>query len=247
MAPVRGHLATAGCGIRGGADRLHQHFDGRDAKRQAKCAIAVIREHPVGAGTKKQPHCGRYGFVAGAGDLEVDLVLPLELDFAVIEAAGKEHRPVKTDERVTVEAVVFANFELGVELGHFDASLHCHWVVCPRLEVGSVSPRKLNYTEIRSDRWHGRQGLVPACGLMLWAKLACSNGQSWAFGKSPANWSAIAAPRVPSYSRVSNCLFVSSNVASFSWTTCGWATLKSSSAGMRSSHCFSVIFSWPEK
>ena len=116
---MRGHLAAAGCGICCGANGLHQHFDRGDAEHQAKCAVAVIRKNPVGAGTKKQAHCGRDGFVAGAGDLEVDLVLALELDFAVVEAAREKHRAVQADERITVEAVIFANVELRVELGHF--------------------------------------------------------------------------------------------------------------------------------
>ncbi len=62
--------------------------------------------------------------MAGAGDLEEDLVLALQLDFAVIQAAGEKHRAVKTNEGVAVEP---AKFDC-VQLCHFDASLHRHSV-----------------------------------------------------------------------------------------------------------------------
>ena len=121
---MRRHLPAAGGGVIFGADRLEQHLQRRDAEHQAEGAVPVIRVNPIDAGTKKQPHCGRDGFVAGAGDLEVDLVLTLQLDFAVIQAAGEKHRAVETNEGVAVEAAKFD----GVQLCHFDASLHCHSV-----------------------------------------------------------------------------------------------------------------------
>ena len=43
--------------------------------------------------------------MAGAGDLEEDLVLPLELDLLVVDATRQEHRPVGGDELVLREAV----------------------------------------------------------------------------------------------------------------------------------------------
>jgi hypothetical protein len=57
--------------------------------------------------------------MARAGDLKVNLILALELDFAVIQAAGKVHGAVNADERVAVEAVQ----PWGVKLGKFDARL----------------------------------------------------------------------------------------------------------------------------
>ena len=45
--------------------------------------------------------------MAGAADLEVDFVLALELDFAVVELAREEHRAINADERVAVETVIF--------------------------------------------------------------------------------------------------------------------------------------------
>src|SRR5439155_22135463 len=44
------------------------------------------------------------GFVARAGDLEVDFILALELNFAVVQAAGEKHRAVQADESFRVEA-----------------------------------------------------------------------------------------------------------------------------------------------
>ncbi|MNC86805.1 hypothetical protein D3C83_24850 [compost metagenome] len=48
---------------------------------------------------------GKHRLVPGAGDLEEDLVLPLELDLLVVEAAREEHRPVGADELVLGQAV----------------------------------------------------------------------------------------------------------------------------------------------
>src|ERR1700756_3165376 len=142
MAPVRRHLAAAGSRVIFGAHRLQKHFERRDAEHQAKGAVAVVREDPVDAGTKKQPHCGRYGFMAGAGDLEKDLVLTLQLDFTVVQAAGEKHRAVKSNEGIAVEA---AKFDCA-ELCHFDASLYCHSGALV-LKWGLIGPGKVNYTE----------------------------------------------------------------------------------------------------
>ena len=45
VAPVRRHLAAAGCGIVLGADRGEQHLERRDAELQAQRAIAVVRKN----------------------------------------------------------------------------------------------------------------------------------------------------------------------------------------------------------
>jgi len=74
MAPVRRHLASAGSRIVCSADGLQQSFQRRDAEHQAQGAVAIVRVGPVNTGTKKQAHCGSDGFVAGAGNLEVDYV-----------------------------------------------------------------------------------------------------------------------------------------------------------------------------
>ncbi len=49
--------------------------------------------------------------MAGAADLEVDFVLALELNFAVVELAREKHRAINADERVAVETVVFRGVE----------------------------------------------------------------------------------------------------------------------------------------
>ena len=62
--------------------------------------------------------------MTGAGDLEVDFALALELDFAVVEAPREIHGAVEADEGVAVEAVVLGRFQLG----DLHASLHGHSV-----------------------------------------------------------------------------------------------------------------------
>ena len=37
-------------------------------------------------------------FVPGAGNLEKDLVLPLELDFAIVETPGEQHHAVQLEQ-----------------------------------------------------------------------------------------------------------------------------------------------------
>ena len=97
MTPVRRHLAAAGGGVIFGADSLKQHLERRDAQQQAKRAVPVVGIDPVDARAQKKPHSSGYGFMAGAGNLEVNLVLALELDFAVVQAAREKHRAVEAD------------------------------------------------------------------------------------------------------------------------------------------------------
>jgi hypothetical protein len=81
--------------------------------------------------------------MAGAGNLEVDLVLALELDFSVVQAPGGEHNAVQTDQSLAIQPAEF----LGVQLGGLDASLHGH----------SVDPR-------------GKAALTPSAGAHYTAK-----------------------------------------------------------------------------
>src|SRR5260370_1131529 len=122
MAPVRGHLAATGGGVVFGADGLQESFQRGDAKHQAESAVAVVRVEPIDAGTKKEAHGGGDGFVAGAGNLEENFILALELNFAVGEWTGEKLRSVGLDEWFAVEAVKPA----GVEFGYFYARLYCH-------------------------------------------------------------------------------------------------------------------------
>ncbi len=126
MAPVRRHLAATGSGVVFCADGLQQSFERGDAEHQAKRAVAIIGINPIDAGTQKQPHGGGHRFVAGAGNLEENFILALQLDFAVIQAAGKKHGAVEVDEGFAIEAVVL----VGIKLGYFYARLYRH-SVCP--------------------------------------------------------------------------------------------------------------------
>ena len=91
LAPVAGHLAAAGVGIGGGADGRFQHLRGGEPQFEAERAVAVIEEEPVVG--RLEHHAGgrEHRLVSGARDLEEDLVLALELDLLVVDAARQEH------------------------------------------------------------------------------------------------------------------------------------------------------------
>ena len=101
------------------ADGLQQSFQRSYPQHQAQRAIAVIGINPVHAGTKKQTGCGGDRFVSCAGNLEINLILALELDFAIVKFSRQIHGAVHADERVAIEAMHF----LSVGLGNFDAGL----------------------------------------------------------------------------------------------------------------------------
>ncbi len=71
---------------------------GRDAEGEAEGAVAIVGEEPVVAGAQREAGGDLQGLMAGGGDLEEDLLLALEKDFAVVYAAGKEHEPVDFDQ-----------------------------------------------------------------------------------------------------------------------------------------------------
>ncbi len=97
IAPVRGHLAAAGCGVVFRADGLEHHVVGSDAEREHESAVAIVREEPIVGGLQDQAGGDESSFVSCAADLEIDFILALELDFAVVEAARKKHRAVDAD------------------------------------------------------------------------------------------------------------------------------------------------------
>src|SRR5260370_16843585 len=136
---MRWHLPAAGRGVVLRAYRLQKHVERRDAQQQTKCAVAVVREDPVHAGTKKKPHRGRNGLVAGAAYLEKDFVLAFELNFPVVQPARKIHRAVEPDERVSVESVVL----LAVKLDRLAARLYGHPFDLAALESHPPSPLPL--------------------------------------------------------------------------------------------------------
>ncbi len=96
--PVRGHLAAAAGGVVGGADGLQKLLLDGVAEGEAEGAVAVVGEEPVVAGPQGHAGGDEQGFVAGAGDLEEDLLLALEDDLAVVGPAGEVHEPVKADQ-----------------------------------------------------------------------------------------------------------------------------------------------------
>ena len=122
VSPMRGHLAAAGAGVVFRSNGLQQHLQRRDAHEQAERAVAVIGIEPIHARAKQQSDRGCDGFVPGARNLKENLVLALELDFAVIEPPGEKHRSIQPDQCVAVEAQEF----LGIQLEGFDARLNGH-------------------------------------------------------------------------------------------------------------------------
>jgi hypothetical protein len=95
VAPVGGHLPAAAGGVGRGAHRLQHHLSGCNAQRQAQGAIAIVGEKPVVSGTHRQGRANLQRLVARSRNLEEDLLLAFEQDFAVIHAAGKHHQPVE--------------------------------------------------------------------------------------------------------------------------------------------------------
>ncbi len=92
-----GHLAASAGRIGGRAHGLQEHFIGSDAQGQAERAIAIVGEEPIVTGAHGQGSAHLQRLVAGGGDLEEDLLLALEQDFAVVHAAGENHQPVDLD------------------------------------------------------------------------------------------------------------------------------------------------------
>src|SRR5947209_16166442 len=88
VSPVRGHLAAAGVGVVGGSDRLEELFIGSHADSQTERAIAIVRVEPVVGGLQGEARGSQEGFVSSAGDLEVDFLLALKKDLAIVHLAG---------------------------------------------------------------------------------------------------------------------------------------------------------------
>ncbi len=113
VAPVGRHLAPGRGRIVLRADRLEKHLVGGYTQLEDQRAVAVVAVEPVVAGLEDHPGRGRDGLVAYAVDLKVDLVLPLELDFLVVDAAGQVDVAVGGDERAAVEPVGVVGADLG--------------------------------------------------------------------------------------------------------------------------------------
>ena len=96
--PVRGHLTAAAGGVVSRADGLQQLLLGGVAESEAESAVAVVGEEPVVAGLHGEGGGDEERLMAGTGDLEEDLLLALEHDFAVVGAAREVHEAVNLDE-----------------------------------------------------------------------------------------------------------------------------------------------------
>ena len=56
-----------------------------------------MREKPVVSGLQDQTGGDQSRFVASAADLEINLILAFELDFAIVQAPRKEHQAIHSD------------------------------------------------------------------------------------------------------------------------------------------------------
>ena len=82
-----------------------------------------------------------------AAHLEEDLVLPLELDFAVVQAAREKHRAVDANQRIAVEALVFRGIEFR---GGSKFGLGRH-AVCLRWRGWAVGPVSPHYSRVKNS------------------------------------------------------------------------------------------------
>ncbi len=140
---MRRHLPAAGRRIVRGANRLQEHVVRRHAQHQHQRAIAIVGEKPVVAGLQQQTRRGENSLVPRTADLKEDLVLPLELDFAVVEPPREEHRAVDAYKRIAVEAVVLRS----VKSSCLDLDLRGHRVCLRRKDGPLVSP-SAHYSQI---------------------------------------------------------------------------------------------------
>ena len=97
VAPVRRHLPPAGTQVILRSNGSKQHLQRRHAKHQAKRPITVVGIGPIHSRPQKQPHDSGDRLMPRAGNLKVDLILSLELDFPVIQPPRKVHRAVKSN------------------------------------------------------------------------------------------------------------------------------------------------------
>ncbi len=103
MAPVRGHLPTTRVRVIGGCHGREELLGGGHAEAEADGPVAVVEVEPVVGGPEHAGGGGEHRLVAGAGNLEEDPVLALQLDFLVIQPAREVHQPIKLDELGLVE------------------------------------------------------------------------------------------------------------------------------------------------
>ena len=216
--PVRRHLAPAGSGIVLRADALQQHLVRRLADHEGQRAVAIIGEEPVVPGFQHQARGHQDGFMPCPADLKEDLVLALELDFAVVNLAGEKHRAVNADQGVARSSRdTWTRREAICLEFHMRGQESCLRSDCRR-RAGGFPFASLYPNARRANTRRRRRALHHAMGK--------SRDQS-----SESKSSAAAAKAASPWRTVSP------------WA----ADLKGSSAGMRSSQRCSVSFSWSEK
>ncbi len=102
--PVARHLPASGVGVRHRSDSRQEHFLRRHAEREEEGTIPVVGIEPVVGRTGDFPGGDQDRLVAGARDLKVVLVQPLELHLLVVDGARQEHEPIIGDELAGLEA-----------------------------------------------------------------------------------------------------------------------------------------------
>ena len=110
------HLPPTGCGIGGGADRLHQHLGRRDTERERERAVAVVREEPVVSGPQVVRESEQQRLVARAGNLEERPILLAQRDLAIV-AEPRNERELEILERF-VEWVLGSGVTARCQLHH---------------------------------------------------------------------------------------------------------------------------------
>ena len=98
MAPVRRHLPAAGVGVVGRADGGEELLGRGHAEAETEGPVAVVGVEPVVGRAEDLGGGGQHALVAGAGDLEEDAVLTLELDLLVVDPAGQQHDAVNVEQ-----------------------------------------------------------------------------------------------------------------------------------------------------
>ena len=104
--PMRRHLPAAAGRVSRRAHGLQQLLLHRLAQRQAQGTVAIVGIEPVVAGLQSHACGNQQGLMAGAGDLEKDLLLPLEQNFTIVGAARQIHQPVHPDQLLRLQTSV---------------------------------------------------------------------------------------------------------------------------------------------
>ena len=92
---MRRHLATTGGRVGLGADGLQEMVQRGLAEREHHRPVAVVRVEPVLPGDAVLGDGHADSLVTGTGNLEEDLVLALQADLAVVDAARGDHGAVE--------------------------------------------------------------------------------------------------------------------------------------------------------